>query len=439
MILLVAAVFSSAGSVCHTIVADSATRMPLPSASIFDRHGNALGISRTDGQLPFVDSDSYPITIRYIGFSEKTVQSAGIDTVFMQEAALQLPEILVASRRHKVMHMLAYVREYSTMTTYTDTIFLFREKMVDYMIATDRDVKFKGWTSPRILTCRSYYRFTDVNGLDSVSDVSNHHFSWSDWIGIVSGARIPEALQEVKCGTDTLRGRYIPAEIWSRNDGRVIVDVDVMADTTSRKWIPNLAGFFRNGLEFETFKVRFSYENVAGGLISPQDLTGYSFDIESRGRGHKMFRFNRINEPFFVRTYAEVYILDKEYITVKEAKKWERCRLDIDEIGIYEPQEVPELQPAVRDLVDRVNNISKDAVRLSQEPDRRLAGRYTGGRNFKVGRRALALLKQFAGITLLKSHRNFNNRWDKFRDEQKRRNVCHDSESLPAGDPPDDR
>ena len=50
-----------------------------------------------------------------------------------------------------------------------------------------------------------------------------------------------------------------------------------------------------------------------------------------------MFRFNKINEPFFVSTNAEVYILDKEYITVKEAKKWDNRDFDVDEIGIYEP------------------------------------------------------------------------------------------------------
>ena len=40
--------------------------------------------------------------------------------------------------------------------------------------------------NPRILTCKSYYRFTNRNGLDSVSSASHHHFSWSDWIGLAS-------------------------------------------------------------------------------------------------------------------------------------------------------------------------------------------------------------------------------------------------------------
>lgn len=71
--------------------------------------------------------------------------------------------------------MLAYVREYSTLSTYSDTVTLFREKMVDFMIVPDRKMKFRGWTSPRLLTSRSYYRFTDGEGLDSVSDRFNNH------------------------------------------------------------------------------------------------------------------------------------------------------------------------------------------------------------------------------------------------------------------------
>ncbi len=87
----------------------------------------------------------------------------------------ELSEVLVLSKKHKLLHMLAYVREYSILTTYTDTVFLFREKMVDYMLPVS-GAKFKGWSRPRVLTSRSYYQFKDSRGLDSVSDVSNHHF-----------------------------------------------------------------------------------------------------------------------------------------------------------------------------------------------------------------------------------------------------------------------
>ena len=80
--------------------------------------------------------------------------------------ATVLPEVLVVSGHKKLLHLLAYVREYSTMTTYTDTVFLFREKMVDYMLPAGK-VDFKGWSTPRVLTSRSYYRFSNSHGLRS--------------------------------------------------------------------------------------------------------------------------------------------------------------------------------------------------------------------------------------------------------------------------------
>ena len=116
-------------------------------------------------------------------------------------------------------------------------------------------------------------------------------------------------------------------------------------------------------------------------------------------------------------TYGEVYVLDKEYITVKEAKEWERHNFGADGIGIYIPKEAPVLQPPIQELVRRVGEVDKGGVRLNVAPDVRLISPYTGKRNFHFGRRVLLLLKEVTGITLVRSHRNMNNNWRKFRKE----------------------
>lgn len=404
----------------NQVVADSVTHAPLPSASVFDRRGNAIGISNSNGRLPFIAESCYPITVRYLGFMEKVVPAAGSDTIFLRDNMAQLPEVTVESSRHKVLHMLAYVREYSTMTTYTDTVFLFREKMVDYMLTPDPKVSFRGWSTPRIMACRSYYRFTNSEGLDSVGDVSNHHFSWSDWVGVAPSAEIPKILGGLDCGSDTLQGKYSPAEIWTKNASRVTVDVDILADKKERRWVPDFRGFFRKDLEFDNFRIRISYDNVAGDSVTPMDITGYTFNIESNGRGHEMFRFNRVNEPFFVSTYGEVYMTDKEYITVKEARKWEKYNFNTNKTDIYEPMEAPPLQPSIQLLVDRVNNVDREGVRLAITPDSRLIGRGVVRQNF--GDRVLGLLKTITGIRRYKMNRNMNRQWKEFRKEQVRKN-----------------
>ena len=92
-------------------------------------------------------------------------------------------------------------------------------------------------------------------------------------------------------------------------------------------------------------------------------------------------------------------------------------------MGIYEPQEAPELQPAILALIDRVNNADNDKIRVGLEPDRRLMSRNVSKRNFNIGYRALSMLKQLTGITLMRSHKNFNRKWNEFTDGQKERNL----------------
>lgn len=399
----------------RVVVADSATHMPLSGASVFDRNGSPVGMCDVRGCLPYVAVGSYPLTVRYLGFKERVVDADSRDTVFLHENFAELPELTVESRQHKLLHILGYVREYSTLATYTDTVFLFREKMVDYMLPCHSKVRMRGWRDPRVLKAKSYYRFTNAQGLDSVSDRCNNHFSWSDWIGIPPDRDIPPTLFAAGAISDTVAGRYGVSELWTRSGDRAIIDIDVLADTASRRWVPNLSSFFRKSLDFENFRVRFNYDNIESGSLSPVSLSGYSCSIESAGRGRDMFMFNKVDQQVFVSTYAEVYILDKEYITVKEARKWERHKFDSADMEIMEPDGAPELQPSVRELIGRVEALDHDGVRLDFEPDERLASFTSSDRNFKIGRRALFMLKQLTGISAIRSHRNANRSWREFR------------------------
>lgn len=405
------------------VVADSLTRTPLSSASVFNGKGIFLGISSSDGRIGFAAPSDYPLTVRYIGYHEKSVPHPGVDTVFLTENVAELPEVVVETKQKMMLHVLAYVREYSTLSSYTDTVTMFREKMVDFMLPNDSKPGYKGWKFPRVLNSRSYYQFTNAAGLDSVSNQCAHHFTWSDWIGILPPIRLPALLAGGDATCDTVSGKHVPSEIWRKAEGRVAIDVNVMADTAARKWVPGFASFLDNeNIDFEQFRLRLHYSDVIGDELLPLDLSGYSFNIDSRGRGRGMFQFQRHDQPFFVTTYAEVYILDKEYISVKEAKKWEKRKFDSDAIEIYEPMEAPELQPATLALIERVNNVDKEQVRLSQTPDHRLM-RKVRKHNFNIGTRALSLLKQLTGITYYKSHKNFERRWKQSRKEYRNRSA----------------
>ncbi len=154
-----------------------ATGAPLPKASVFDNRGVFVGVCSDFGELPAIDLSSYPLTVRMIGYSPATIDSPDIEEIALEEIEYELPEIVVDSKRHKVLHLIGYVREYSTLSTYTDTVVLFREKTVDFMIPTKRADKYKGWTNPRVLASKSYYHFSNSEGLDSVSKYFRQNFS----------------------------------------------------------------------------------------------------------------------------------------------------------------------------------------------------------------------------------------------------------------------
>lgn len=88
---------------------------------------------------------------------------------------------------------------------------------------------------------------------------------------------------------------------------------------------------------------------------------------------------------------------------------------------MYEPAEAPELQPSVQQLVDRVNRLDHDRVRLDFVPDRRLVGRGVVKQN--LGQRMLSLLKTATGITAIRARRDWKRQWKNFTREQRHRNA----------------
>lgn len=288
----------------------------------------------------------------------------------------ELPELKVDYHKNRVLHILAYVREYSNMTTYGDSVFLFREKWVDYMVPNKGVKRYNGWVIPRVISNKSYYRFSNGRGLDSVSDRYHQLFSWADWIGITNGIPLPSRLTHHSNSTDTLRGKYSAAEIWQRNGDEVTVNVNVLADSVANRWVPDLTLFFQNIVEFEEINLQYVFTDVISDNLYAYDLDRMKFQINSLGRGRNMFRFNRRDELFFVSTTTEIYIADKEYITVKEAKRWEKeLGNELDSEYLECPPGVPPLTADIIDLMARVDNLDYTGIRLDTEIDGRLAGR----------------------------------------------------------------
>ncbi|MDE6526744.1 MAG: carboxypeptidase-like regulatory domain-containing protein [Muribaculaceae bacterium] len=356
------------------IVVDADDNTPLPKASVFDRYGKFAGLTSENGEMPPLDATDYPVSIRCIGYDTRTISRPASGRIRMYEKTYELPEAVVSSHRQEVLHLTGYLREFSTLTTYSDTVTLFREKAVDYMLPKAQNRKFRGWRIPRVLASKSYYRFTDINGLDSVSDRFRQHFSWSDWVGIASRTDLPMALRGAELASDTTFGKYSRSLVWHRNGSRVDLDIDLLADTCNLHWAPGIASFIRDGLDVYSFNMKYTFAGVGENEILPNNISGMTYVIETKGRALDLFRVFHHDTPYYVNTYAELYITGREYLSVKEARMSENHPPEYDGTDIAAPSCAPELEASVKALIERVNNIDRSKEQLAATPDRRLSG-----------------------------------------------------------------
>ncbi|MDE7420867.1 MAG: hypothetical protein K2N35_11730 [Muribaculaceae bacterium] len=84
--------------------------------------------------------------------------------------------------------------------------------------------------------------------------------------------------------------------------------------------------------------------------------------------------------------------------------------------------DAPKLSQQILALIERVEKLNKDEVKLAFIPDQRMKSDKIGGRNFKIGRRALLMLKQATGISKYNTRKNLKRQWNEFRKEVRGKN-----------------
>lgn len=186
---------------------------------------------------------------------------------------------------------------------------------------------------------------------------------------------MPETLKGQETAEATVGGRHGPAAVWRRNGDDISLEIDILADERNARWAPGLYGFVKNGLDIRRMNLKYLFSGVGSDTILADDIARMSFSIESNGRGRNLNLFFRTSDPVYVDTYAEIYMTDKEYISVPEAKRWEKALPRNGGIGFFPPPDAPELQPAIRSIVERVEAIDYSALRLNEKPDSRYAGK----------------------------------------------------------------
>ena len=125
-----------------------------------------------------------------------------------------------------------------------------------------------------------------------------------------------------------------------------------------------------------------------------------TFTIETNGRGSGIYNMFRRNEPYFVNTYAEMFFTDREYITVKDAKKLEKHPPHAEDAPPVAPEWIPDPDAQVIAIVERVDTLDHARLHSHIQPDKRMLMRKFKGQVGPIGalRDAVkSLVKKYRG------------------------------------------
>lgn len=337
---------------------DAATIAPLPLAPITDRAGNVVGMTDKSGIIPELQKDRYPITFNYMGYASLQILKPAEDDVKMIQQEYELPEIVISPGARPLLHLTGYMREVTSVLSSSDSVTLFKESVVDFLIPMEK-TKVKGWNKARELASKTFVRMSNSSGLDSVS--TNHEYEFILWGNrkslIPSATKIPAKIKGADVVCDTITGKYYPKIIWWKNSDVTRWHGDALANEknhTTSPWALKLFGLTTDVTEISE---NFVFDTPDGDIIRPTDLRQVSITIDMLAKGKLFKKTLDSSSPVNVRTYMELYLTDREFLSEEEGKSLRKEIPVIESSDILAPANANPLHPAIMRTVERINSL----------------------------------------------------------------------------------
>lgn len=349
--LILASIHASA----QTIIVDANDKLPIVGASIFDAAGTMVGLTLTDGSVPEELGDEYyPLTIQCIGYNMLTVNSKGKSTLEMTERKYDIGEVTITPGDKKVLRLLCYVREYVSLNAYyDDTTTIFMEHMADFLIPVEEKAKFSSTGKARALATRSYTRSVDEEKDTVIFSTKNK--SSMLFIASIDSSSIaePESFKD----TDVLpksyskSGKYGPKDVYRKTNTTFTRFRDGLADTKDHKMSPTALKLLGFGMDFTQMYKSCAYHLSGSNTYGPADLISATYALEALGTG-KFFRSsNPHKKPVEINSLVEIYVVNRQYLTTKEAKHIKKNKPE--DVKFIIPASAPKLSPSISNIVKR--------------------------------------------------------------------------------------
>lgn len=337
---------------------DAETKTFLPLASITDRSGNVVGMTDKSGEIPLLPKERYPITFNYMGYEPLQLNKVADEDVKMIQRDIELPEIIIIPGSRPLLHLTGYMREITSILSSSDSVTIFKESIVDFLVPVEKS-KGKGWSKPRELASKTYVRMTNSSGLDSVSTSHEYKFMlWGNRLSLIPHAtKIPDKIKGVDLACDTVMGKYYPKIIWWKNGDVTRWHGDALANEKNHVTSPWALKLFGLTTDVTEISENFVFETPDGDFIGPSDLRQVSITIDMLAKGKLFKKTLDSSSPVNVRTYMELYLTDREFLSEEEGKSLKKEIPSIESSGILAPTNANPLHPAIMRTVERVNSL----------------------------------------------------------------------------------
>jgi hypothetical protein len=334
-------------------VIDATDSIPVSAASIFDFDGNVVGYTMADGIFSEIPETAYPITIRCLGY-EPLVIAEPKDTVWqMKQCFYDMPELVIVPGDRNVMKQILYIRNYFSLCNEIDTVTHFVEEMAYRYVSATEDAKIDVGSQIHSASCRSFSQHK-VGDLDSVAyEENSKSFFMTSTLTKLSSKEIlvHESLKNDSTGYYEKKGKSGLALVQRLSNGVFTFKEDLLADKknhTLSPWPLKLLGFT---LEINQFYTTNAFSINEDGKYYPKDLLEAGFMMEAEGRGKYIRMALDSKTPVTVRTMTEIYVVDRDFLTLEEAK--EESAKEAPKMDFIIPSNVPALNEATRRLVER--------------------------------------------------------------------------------------
>ncbi len=325
------------------VVVDSTDSKPLGGATLSSADGIILSITDVEGRAP--SPQSFPYDVRCLGYSPLTVEAA-CDTVRLAPTAIELAGFTVTPGERPITLVRAYIREYSSAATSTDTLQLFSEYMADFFLT---EKKVKGFStkpqSPKVRSLARRMRYRNSEGRDTVAN--DDDAGMLVWVELTSleperhilGDSLLAGFPEIR------RGEYGTSVVRTFRSPTYTRTLDALATHKDHHWEPWLLKML--GLSVDVTEMvrseRFLVDE--GGEYGPASLAVSSFSMRMLLKGKWMKKAFHSKEPVALYSTIDIYPVSVRFLTREEALEE---RGDKTPLPIVPAPQAPEIPAFVR-------------------------------------------------------------------------------------------